>query len=377
MTATTPARYIMVGGFLGAGKSTAMGKLAAYLTAKDYRVGLIVNDQGRHLVDTLNLKQKGFAVEEIPGGCFCCRFNSLVEAADQLSKESTPDLFLAEPVGSCTDLIASVSYPLRRIYGERFTIAPLNVLVDPRRAAAILGLTQGKSFSEKVVYIYLKQMEEADQIVVNKIDLLSAQERRDLGEAIAARFPGKRVMFISARSGEGLEQWFESLMVNEQSSAIAMPMDYITYAEGEALLGWLNATVNITADRLFDGDAWLADLAQEVQQRLEKASVEVAHFKMTLEPSDGSGELAVINLVSTGYVAEMAQTLSDPLDRGQLIINLRAEGDPDTLTQAVTEALAAVDAPFLHLELDHQECFKPAPPQPQYRMDARGTALAI
>ncbi|MEM8933802.1 MAG: GTP-binding protein, partial [Acidobacteriota bacterium] len=128
------ARYIMIGGFLGAGKTTAVSALAHHLSGKGKRVGLITNDQGRELVDTQMLRSQGFATEEIAGGCFCCKFNSLVDAADRLTTEDPPEVFIAEPVGSCTDLVATVSYPLRRIYGDRFTIAPLSVLIDPHRA---------------------------------------------------------------------------------------------------------------------------------------------------------------------------------------------------------------------------------------------------
>src|SRR5688572_32796919 len=67
------ARYIMVGGFLGAGKTTAVSKLAAHLSGQGLRVGLITNDQGNQLVDTAMLASRGFSVEEISGGCFCCR----------------------------------------------------------------------------------------------------------------------------------------------------------------------------------------------------------------------------------------------------------------------------------------------------------------
>lgn len=104
---TTKARYIMIGGFLGAGKTTALGKLAQRLAGRGLRVGLITNDQGRNLVDTAMLRAQGFATEEIPGGCFCCRFNSLVDAAAKLTERSRPDVFIAEPVGSCTDLAAT------------------------------------------------------------------------------------------------------------------------------------------------------------------------------------------------------------------------------------------------------------------------------
>ena len=107
------ADYIMVGGFLGAGKTTALLRLAEHLTAQGRRVGLITNDQSNGLVDTTLVGSHGYPVQEITGGCFCCRFNSLVAAAERLTDEAKPDVFLAEPVGSCTDLRATVQYPLQ------------------------------------------------------------------------------------------------------------------------------------------------------------------------------------------------------------------------------------------------------------------------
>src|SRR5438552_16925102 len=111
---SSKARYVMIGGFLGAGKTTAVAKLAERLTDQGRRVGLITNDQGSGLVDTAMLRSRGFATEEIPGGCFCCRSNTLVDAANKLSASARPDVFIAEPVGSCTDLVATVPVPLRR-----------------------------------------------------------------------------------------------------------------------------------------------------------------------------------------------------------------------------------------------------------------------
>src|SRR5213596_2549032 len=184
-----PARYVMIGGFLGAGKTTAVAQLALHLKERGLRVGLITNDQGQNLVDTAMLGSQGFPVEEIAGGCFCCRFNSLMDAAQKLSAQTRPDVFIAEPVGSCTDLVATVSYPLRRIYGDQFRIAPLSVLVDPIRALRIFGLAEGGTFSDKVRYIYRKQLEEADFIVINKCDLLAAEQRNSLNAALAENFP--------------------------------------------------------------------------------------------------------------------------------------------------------------------------------------------
>src|SRR5436189_3300406 len=195
------ARYLMIGGFLGAGKTTSVARLAEQLTKQGLRVGLITNDQGTELVDTAMLRSRGFATEEIPGGCFCCRFNSLVEAAQKLTDATRPDVFIAEPVGSCTDLVATVTYPLRRIYGEHFSIAPLSVLVDPVRAARVFGLEPGGQFSEKVLYIYRKQLEEADVIAINKCDLLDATRLEALQTKLRDAFPKAEVITASARAG--------------------------------------------------------------------------------------------------------------------------------------------------------------------------------
>ncbi|MDJ0836323.1 MAG: GTP-binding protein [Acidobacteriota bacterium] len=372
------ARYVMIGGFLGAGKSTSILELAKHLDAKGLKVGLITNDQGTNLVDTLKLRSQGFAVEEIPGGCFCCRFNTLTEAAENLDAATRPDIFIAEPVGSCTDLIASVSYPLRRIYGDRFSIAPLSVVVDPLRCMRVLGIGNERGFSQKVTYIYLKQLEEAATIIINKADLITQDQETALRKALADKFPGKTILTVSARTGENLDHWFENLMSGEQPGGDTMDLDYKVYAEGEALLGWLNATVELKADQYIDGDQVLSTLAESVGTRLAVEDIEIAHFKMTLSPEDGSGELAVLNMVGTTRKAEFSQSLSDPLDSGQIIVNLRAEGDPQRLSIALQAALieSAAELSGVTLDLDHIESFKPGEPNPIYRMKHDQETLA-
>ena len=374
------ARYIMIGGFLGAGKTTAVAQLARHLTDQGLRVGLITNDQGSHLVDTALLASRGFAVEEILGGCFCCRFNSLLEAADKLSQGTRPDVFIAEPVGSCTDLVATVSYPLRRIYGDRFDIAPLSVLVDPIRARRILGLEKGGSFSAKVSYIYRKQLEEADLIVINKIDLVQAAQRAELKRALRKEFPGTPLLEISARQGRGLAGWFRHVQRTRQAPRRTMDVDYEVYAEGEALLGWLNATINLDAPRACDGNALLRRLAAGLQQRLASGQAEIAHLKMTLDPDGAVGDLAVINLVRNDYIAELSQELQDPLQAGQVVVNLRAEVDPDLLRAALEEAVRELDRgrDGVQATLAHLEFFKPGKPQPTHRIrvTAPGTPTA-
>ena len=200
-------RYILIGGFLGAGKTTAILRIAEKLAARGQRVGLITNDQSVGLADTTLLSNRGFPAAEVTGGCFCCKFNSVMEAADRLTEKSCPEVFIAEPVGSCTDLKATVSYPLRRLHGDRYRVAPLSVLDRSVASAVDSGVGHRQLFCAKVHYIYLKQLEEAEVIVVNKCDLLDPVRLQQLEDALKARFPNRSVVRISAKAGAWSSGW--------------------------------------------------------------------------------------------------------------------------------------------------------------------------
>ena len=361
-----PVRYIMIGGFLGAGKTTAVARLARHLTDQGKRVGLICNDQSSGLVDTTLLRSKGFQVEEIIGGCFCCRFSSLLDAADNLSRVSRPDLFLAEPVGSCTDLVATVSYPLRRIYGERFTVAPLSVMIDPLRAARILGLVDGRSFSDKVVYVYQKQLEEADLIVLNKCDAHPSEFLDRLASTIGETFPSAQVFICSARDGTGVGEWFDTVLSAASHDSRSLDIDYDAYAEGESLLGWLNCTVQLQSDEPFEGNQALVDLSTRIRDRLASRGTEIAHLKMTLDSKDGTGTLSVVSLVGTDREPDLRESLLDRVDRGELVVNLRAEAEPAALEAVTRESLASLGR--VRFTIEHLEQLRPGRPVPTHRM---------
>ncbi len=234
------------------------------------------------------LSAHGYPVEEITGGCFCCRFNSLMEASEKLTEDAKPEVFLAEPVGSCTDLRAAVSHPLRRLYGDDFRVAPLSVLLDPIRASRILGLEQGAAFSPKVRYVYEKQLEEAEVIVINKQDLVNG-DRAGAAEGCDCRT-------LSAR--EGLSSYRRATAPawtsGSPTCSAAMPwedpapeIDYEEYAEGEALLGWAyngTATLSANAESGVDGNQFSTALAETLRQALASKRIDIAHLKMTLEP---------------------------------------------------------------------------------------------
>ncbi len=135
---SSPTRpwIVLIGGFLGAGKTTLLLAAAKELAMRGLRSAVILNDQGEALVDTEYASLQGLATGEVTGGCFCCKFSELVRVMGKL-REHSPNVIFAEPVGSCTDISATILHPLHE-YSEFYRVAPFTVLVDPKRAESML-----------------------------------------------------------------------------------------------------------------------------------------------------------------------------------------------------------------------------------------------
>ncbi|MBM4165271.1 MAG: cobalamin synthesis protein P47K, partial [Lentisphaerae bacterium] len=124
-------KLILVGGFLGSGKTTLLWEAARRLTGRGHSVGLVTNDQAPDLVDTAFLSRSGAGVQEVSGSCFCCNFGGFINAVKSLIDQQA-DIIIAEPVGSCTDLSATILQPVKDQH-PAIDLAPLTVLADPGR----------------------------------------------------------------------------------------------------------------------------------------------------------------------------------------------------------------------------------------------------
>lgn len=359
-------KLILVGGFLGAGKTTLLWQVAERLAAHGRRVGLITNDQAPDLVDTGLLAQRGLAVREVAGSCFCCNFPGLLAAAEGLRHDLDADVLLAEPVGSCTDLSATILQPLKDRYHQTFSLAPLSVLVDPDRLRELLAKRPGR-LHDSAAYIVRKQLEEADLIVLNKIDRLAADERAHLEALLAHHFPGATIIGLSALTGEGLDAWLEAVLTLPAGGHKVVEVDYDRYAEGEAVLGWLNATIGLTARGQADWAAFAAELMDQMQSACRELGAEIGHVKLLL--SSAGGRL-VANLTQTDGAVSV---LADGMPAGptaELVLNARVETSPARLEAMVRERLAAVAASAgLAAEVRQLRCLSPGRPQPTFRYD--------
>ncbi len=349
------SRIIVVGGFLGAGKTTLLLRATQELIDRGYRVGLVTNDQGEDLVDTALGRDAAVPVAEVAGGCFCCRFPDLLTSLQHLQDVAKPDVILTEPVGSCTDLVATVLRPLVQFYGEQYELAPLTVLRDSTRSM--------DGFPENIRYLYQQQLAEAELILLNKSDLLTSEMNSRQQDECHTTFPQARAIPISARTGDGIASWLDIVLGQASANPDALQIDYQRYAEAEAALGWLNAKGQIRAHDAYCIRQWTSDLLTNLGALCDGQHASIAHIK-TLVTTPQSTIKASITQSASQITWDVERDLVESTGH-EFILNVRVNATPEQLERMTMQAIeASKPAPNSRYYIEHFECFSPLPPQP-------------
>ena len=355
-------RLILCGGFLGAGKTTLIWDVAQRLMAQGKRVGLITNDQAPELVDSRLLRQANLKVAEVAGSCFCCNFNGFIDAIHSLRHNVEADVILAEPVGSCADLTATIVRPLKKYHNTEVIVSPLTVLSDPLRLKSILYGGDG-GLHEDAAYIYRKQLEESEVILITKTDLLSDEEVDKLVKDTQACFHHTKVMTVSTMSGKGVMEWFMDVANRQGEGTRILDIDYDKYAHGEAVLGWLNGTVALTGQNVF-WDTVLKDIMTGICKVIKKEKLRVGHVKVIAE---NGKQYAVGNITGDVSTLQLRGTAGIS-DNVKLIINARVETTPEHLDELIREVLfEAIDGQYAD-EVLAWRYLQPGRPNPTHRL---------
>jgi hypothetical protein len=328
----------MVGGFLGAGKTTLILAAARRLQQRGLRVAAILNDQGDDLVDTQLVAQNGVPADQVTGGCFCCKLGDLVEAAGRLESYQ-PDVIFAEAVGSCTDIVATTLRPLLRDYADRFRLAPFTVVVDAMMSEALLA-------DEDMYFLWKNQTDEADLVWCTKDDLWCAHS----GD----------MPHLSARTGEGVDQWLEQVL-GEGAAVGTKPLelDYSRYARAEAALTWLNCRAIVQPRAACAPATVVGPLLDRLDAALTRGGARIVHLKVMAQCETGYVKAA---LCANGQEPDVEGMLdASPAAEHEVLVNLRAVGEPEVLRAIVHDGFAALEAA---VEWRLLQCFRPGPPVP-------------
>ncbi|MEX2152721.1 MAG: GTP-binding protein [Gemmatimonadaceae bacterium] len=340
----------LLGGFLGAGKTTLARALAQHLRGAGERPALITNDQGHLLVDTRLCRDVDSAVQEIQGGCFCCRY-PVLEIALATADESGATTVIAEAVGSCADVIATVVAPLADRLGHRYELAPYTVVVDPWK---VLDVAAG-SISPDVGYLYRKQIEEADVVLLTRSDTSPP----GVVEQIRAWQPVAPVLSVSGRTGSGIQEWLD-IVPSRLSPPLAI--DYDRYASAEAQLAWFNGKVRVRRN----GAA--LDARTMIQRFFAALShAPIAHVKLVGEAPFACWAAMVRSGAAPSIDLDPETASSDEVT---LIVNARVATSPGELELLLTTAMKSAALSAIAAWED-VECFSPARPTPTHRYAER------
>lgn len=184
-------KLIILGGFLGTGKTSVLMPVAREIVelsggGDKTRVAIIENEIGQVGIDTAFTEGAGFTTTELFNGCVCCTLAaSLMDSLCQLEKEVNPEWVILETTGLARphDIAESV----KRYYDEKMKTA-VCITVDVNRWIRL----------KKVVgELLFEQVENADYVLLNKIDLADPETIQAVRKDIEELTKGK-VFEISA-----------------------------------------------------------------------------------------------------------------------------------------------------------------------------------
>jgi hypothetical protein len=304
----------VIGGFLGAGKTTLILAAARILQQRGVRAAVILNDQAGDLVDTRLVEAQSVPADQVTGGCFCCRFPDLIEALARVEAHA-PEVIFAEAVGSCTDIAATTLRPLLRNYPDRYRIAPLTVVLHERPTDADLQ------------FLYDHQAAEADVVV---------------------------------RRGDDAATWLGEILGGARvPAARRLQIDYARYAAAEAALAWFNARVTARARRAISP----AMLVGPLLDALSASVPRIVHLKLFTQCDSGYLKAA---LTANGEEPEIEGALdASPSMSHEIVLNIRALSGPEELNAIVEREFAALPA---RLTWHDVQCFRPGAPVPYLRL---------
>jgi G3E family GTPase len=325
----------LVGGFLGSGKTTAIANAAKILSDNNITTSVITNDQGNYLVDSRFIEQADIPYAEVTGGCFCCNYNQLDSQISALMNDFNPSAIFAEFVGSCTDLIATVLKPLLEYRPSEIEQITFSSFVDSR---LLLSHLKGAKlpFSEETNYIWEKQIEEAEILIVNKIDLLSESETETLKQLVDKSLSSKRILIQNSLDKASINKWIETLNDAKQITVHkSINVDYARYGAGEANLAWLDEEIEfLTTDNSAVNTAY--DFIKELSGEIVNLSLPVGHLKFFMSFNGQALKLSYTTLLDINASDQFIKGKSNSVD---LLINARIQTSPEELKNILFNTL--------------------------------------
>jgi len=347
-------KFCVFSGFLGSGKTTTMMALTNYFEAHYGKAAMISNDLGHgvNLADHRLAQLSGCNASEMTETCICYQNENLAQRIDSYYAEGC-ELVVSDIPGFGVGALEHVYHGLAEKYPGVYSLAPFTVLVEPEMIVRLREETGGD-----LTYILHTQLAEADCIVLNKCDIISAGEKEQTLCWLREHYPMAKCIAISARTGEGLDGL--ALLLRSGTASMRKPdIGYGSVAFQQAM-GKISEYYlqyhAIVCCGSFDGNAYLLALAEAVREKLISAGKDVPHFKLLAwEPE---GDFGKADLIGVERPTVLTRAFQKPCTELAVILNASAVCPSQLLQEIVTGAAKSVSEQYgLELLIFKEECF--------------------
>ncbi len=203
----------VLSGFLGAGKTTLLNQVLN--NREGLKVAVIVNDMSEVNIDAALLERGGAELSrteeslvEMSNGCICCTLrDDLLKEVSRLATEGRFDYLLIESTGISEPIPVAQTFTFEDEEGVSLgAVARLDTMVTVVDAGSFLrdyahaedlserGESLGEDDERTVTDLLIDQVEFADVIVLNKLDLVTSEQAGEVEAVLRALNPGARVL---------------------------------------------------------------------------------------------------------------------------------------------------------------------------------------
>jgi G3E family GTPase len=311
-------KVLVIGGFLGSGKTTTVLRLGRDFSNAGNKVAIIVNEIGEVGIDGDVISKYGLQTTELTSGCICCSLKvNMKTTISLLMRDYKPDILLIEPTGIAFPQIIKNEINLMDL--KDTTIQPLVTLIDGSRF---------KQLMKEVKHFAMRQIIDAEVLGINKIDLVDKIQIPIIEASIQQLNPKAKVILLSATYedehwydfvrmlfGEGAEEIIKGDRVDELKTSIP-GIQMVDKATGKPVTDTMDSIGasgitsyateysigNIHTDQ---AESVVRDLIENIKEEVIKFSPEfVGHIKLFME-----SETDTVRANLTAYDKEVAYEL--------------------------------------------------------------------
>jgi len=166
------------------------------------------------------------------------------------------------------------------------------------------------------------------------------------------------------KTGEGFDAWLDEVTQSSDAGKRLAEVDYDIYAEGEAVLGWLNATIALRGETT-EWNVFAENLLKGLSQRFDNVGAAVGHVKLIIEAGNN---FLMGNLTGKGGTLSIRGSV-DRSTEAQLTLNARVQMSPEALEVVARDVINSTCKGLITATPRAWRCLRPGRPKPTHRYD--------